>query len=410
MNCKYNIWNKWDPLKTVLLGDCYAPSFFKDIKNSKIRSALTQIAEETQEDLAYYEKVLKDFGCQVLRPTLDSNDNILNYINENGEIRGKQGVPRSPLQPRDTQLVIGNEIFYTNFDHDSIKNCLDAYNKNSLYIEAPLSEKMFNGYVGDDAPDWPDYHDYFSAFCSGKPYSVNQQIVEELNEIHKNDKNLKKFFVEAPSITVVGKDIYIDLQYGDTSEKALVEYYLSSFKKLFSDFRINTLKIGGHNDGSFHTIKPGAILSLKNIQAYYNTFPNWDICYLPDQSWSKIEGFLQIKEKVAGKWWVPDQEENDEFTHFVETWLQDWVGYVEETVFDVNVLVLDEYHVCVNKLNPTVVNFLKKHNMEPVLVPWRHRYFWDGGLHCITLDLYRAGKQQDYFPNRLDPITDLGFE
>ena len=23
--------------------------------------------------------------------------------------------------------------------------------------------------------------------------------------------------------------------------------------------------------------------------------------------------------------------------------------------------------------------------------------FWDGGLHCITLDLYREGEQQDYF-------------
>jgi hypothetical protein len=47
--------------------------------------------------------------------------------------------------------------------------------------------------------------------------------------------------------------------------------------------------------------------------------------------------------------------------------------------------------------------------MEPVYVPWRHRYFWDGGLHCITLDLRRDGTQQDYFPNRHNSITDKGF-
>jgi hypothetical protein len=47
--------------------------------------------------------------------------------------------------------------------------------------------------------------------------------------------------------------------------------------------------------------------------------------------------------------------------------------------------------------------------MEPVYVPWRHRYFWDGGLHCITLDLYREGTQQDYFPDRQHSITDKGF-
>ena len=46
----------------------------------------------------------------------------------------------------------------------------------------------------------------------------------------------------------------------------------------------------------------------------------------------------------------------------------------------------------------TLVNaFLKKHKMEPIHVPWRHRFFWDGGLHCITLDLNREGVQQDYF-------------
>jgi hypothetical protein len=106
---------------------------------------------------------------------------------------------------------------------------------------------------------------------------------------------------------------------------------------------------------------------------------------------------------------VPGQEDNDLFTHFVETWLKDWVGYIEETVFDVNVLVLDEYHVCVSQMdNPIVNKFLKKHKMEPVHIPWKHRFFWDGGLHCITLDLYREGSQQDYFPARTEPVIDEG--
>ena len=25
----------------------------------------------------------------------------------------------------------------------------------------------------------------------------------------------------------------------------------------------------------------------------------------------------------------------------------------------------------------------------PVIVPFRHRWFWDGGVHCVTQDLYR---------------------
>jgi hypothetical protein len=38
--------------------------------------------------------------------------------------------------------------------------------------------------------------------------------------------------------------------------------------------------------------------------------------------------------------------------------------------------------------------------MEPIHVPFRHKWFWDAGLHCITLDLFRYGKQEDYFPER----------
>ena len=39
----------------------------------------------------------------------------------------------------------------------------------------------------------------------------------------------------------------------------------------------------------------------------------------------------------------------------------------------------------------------KKHKVEPVLFNFRHRYFWDGGIQCITQDLYREGKMEDYF-------------
>ena len=153
----------------------------------------------------------------------------------------------------------------------------------------------------------------------------------------------------------------------------------------------------GHVDGNFHPIKPGAILSLYDIDLYKNNFPGWDVCYLPDQSWNNLEPFLELKKQNQGKWWLAGEEDNSIFTNFVETWLSDWVGYVEETVFDVNVLMLDEHHCCVTNIkNEQVNSFFKKHKVEPVYVPWRHRFFWDGGLHCITLDLKRKGTQKEY--------------
>ena len=400
----YNIWNKWDPLRTVMLGECYSPEFFNDIKNIKVKSALQRIASETQEDLEGYEKVLKDFGCDIIRPDMDKDDSIMNYTDHDGKL---MSIPRGPLQPRDAQLVIGNTLFYTGDDHPGIKRSLTNYNKDFKSISSPLSRRNFDGHKGEGAPDWPSYNDYIVRFINEQPFSDKPYIHNEIFDICKKETSFG-FAIPAPSITVVGRDVYVDDK-GEINQ-VLFDYYFKEFTKMFPNFKINVLSIGGHNDACFHTIKPGAILSLKEIQTYEDTFPDWDICYLPDQSWSKVKPFTKLKKQNQGKWWVPGEEENDEFTNFVETWLQDWVGYVEETVFDVNVLVLDEHHVCVSQPDNEIVNtFLKKHNMEPVYIPWRHRYFWDGGLHCITLDLVREGTQQDYFPNRQNPIIDKGF-
>ena len=404
MNNQYNIWNKWDPLKTVMLGDCYGADFFRDIKNPRIKSALTRIADETQEDLEYYESVLKNFGCTVLRPKLDANDSILNYINDEGKIQGSQGVPRSPLQPRDVNLVCGTNCLITDFDHISIKNELFKYNKsNSIDLTNhnlfAIPEYKYNEIACIVSGDWPCYADYSSNF-NNKEY-FKSHVWNELSQLNFREA----WCVSSATSFPIGKKLYIS----DSGVPDHVQNFIKT-SKYFTDFELIFHSYDGHVDGNFHPVKPGAILSLYDVQNYNTSFPGWDICYLPDNSWPKIDGFTKIKKQVAGKWWVPGQEENDEFTHFVETWLQDWVGYVEETVFDVNVLVLDEHHVCVNNMNPTVINFLKKHNMEPVHVPWRHRYFWDGGLHCITLDLYREGKQQDYFPDRKSTITDCGFD
>jgi len=346
----YNIWCKWQPLKTVMLGSLYDVSFYENIKNVRIKDALVKITEESQQELEYFEKVLKDFGCEVIRPILDKNERI----EDHGDVKGI--VPRPPMQPRDSQLVIGNELYYTNDDHPSIKEALDKYNPNYK-----------NLYTDDDT--------------------------------FKKTKN-----TWAPSFTVVGKDIYYDsyinekILNGDTFFDLQNEKLNDDVKK----FRLHKLTIGGHNDAMFHTLKPGVILSLTNVQTYRETFPGWDVLFLEHQGWNKILDFTKFKKLVRGSWWVPGEEDNEDFRWFVEYWLKDWVGYVEESVFDVNVLVLDEHHVCVTSYNKEVFDFLKKHKMEPIIVPWRHRYFWDGGLHCLTLDLFREGEQIDYFPGRGD--------
>ncbi len=382
-----------------MLGTVYPVEFYNDIKDNRIRDPLCRITEESQEDLEKYENVLKQFGCEVIRCnsewegdvtaggkyTFKGNEEPVNSLFTTWN-QGKP-IPRNALQPRDGHFVAGNTLVHTCKDNKGI----------------------------------------WRALLSLKPerYLIHPSVIQGFNSIF-----------DAPAVTIVGKDLYFDpigstfstekgdpveIQSGDTtleiprrnwqgSDAELAKHFkrdiLDWLQRNLPEFRTNTVTIGGHSDGCFHTLKEGVIISLHDIQDYEKTFPGWEVCYLPDQSWDAMEPFIKMKNqypKTAGKWWVPGEESNEAFINFVETWLGEWVGYVEETVFGVNVLVLDEHHVCIadhKQKNKQFEEFLKKHKIEPVYVPWRHRYFWDGGLHCITLDLVREGTQQNYFPER----------
>jgi hypothetical protein len=196
--------------------------------------------------------------------------------------------------------------------------------------------------------------------------------------------------------TRIGKDLYFGTEQRVNDLTSLKE----SYSKLFPDYRCHVIDTRGHSDGSFCPVAPGLIISLMDIQTYKDTFPGWEVVYLPNQSWSKVTPFLNLKKKNNGKWWVPGQELNDDFTSFVEEWLGHWVGYVEETVFDVNMLVIDRKNVICNNYNEAVFEAFNRHGITPHIVNFRHRYFWDGGLHCITSDVHREGTMQDYFPER----------
>lgn len=342
----YNVWNKWDKLETIMVGSCHPLEFYDKIKEDKIRDPLLRITEETLKELDYFKSVLKDFGCEVIQAPTEYEK-----IDDWAE---QKELPRSSLQPRDCQLVLGNKLLVMALDNRGILQSLKDYNNEDIIF---LDQTNL-------------FSDHFNT----------TKYVDKLGKIR-----------DAPCVTGVGDRVYIDMLGKTSNAKKLI-------KDQMPEFEIVDLKIGGHNDACFATLKQGVLLSLYDIQNYKETFPGWDVCYLQDQSWDKISEWQTIKAKTKGKWWVPGEEHNDELINFVNTWLTDWVGYVEETVFDVNVLTLDEHHVCVSNPNNEQVNsFLKKHNMEPIYIPWRHRYFWDGGLHCITLDLKRQGKKENYF-------------
>ncbi len=221
-------------------------------------------------------------------------------------------------------------------------------------------------------------------------FTTIKNFLEEHNVPIKYDT-----YVNSASMTRVGKDLFFSPMniVSDFNKDAFAD----KWRTLFPNYNIHQVIKHGHSDGAFCPVKPGLIISLKDVQNYADTFPDWEVVHLPGQSWAKVQPFLQLKTRNKGKWWIPGEENNDELTDYVEKWLSDWVTYVEETVFDVNMLVINEQNVICNGYNKQVFDAFERHGVTPHIVNFRHRYFWDGGLHCITSDIAREGEQKNLF-------------
>ena len=57
---KVNSWTHWQPLKQVVLGNCFDTNFFDDVKDTKLRDSLHKIIDETKEDLQGIKDTLTD--------------------------------------------------------------------------------------------------------------------------------------------------------------------------------------------------------------------------------------------------------------------------------------------------------------------------------------------------------------
>jgi len=337
-------YSNFHPLKHCMVGSGFKAEWFNDLsisKDNRVLDPLKQIAEETEEDYQSLVKILNDAGVKTYRSFMD----IEKY-------ESLKNIPTPPTVPRDHFAVIGEKLYVNLSGMPGYSSVLKNISRENIHFTSPGTN------------------------------------------------------ISTSNICRVGKDLWWDCMIGDghlADDKATPNVndpaVRDKYVKMWEDqgYRVHLTEMGYHVDGSFCVVKPGCIVSLHDIKDYKTEFPGWDVLYLPDQSWSKVDKFLDMKNKVGGKWWLKGEEHNDQLIQFVNTWLNDWVGYVEETVFDVNMLSLDENTIICNNYNKDVFDHFKKHKVEPVIFNFRHRYFWDGGVHCITQDLYREGEREDYF-------------
>jgi hypothetical protein len=377
----WNVYQHWDPLRVCVVGRSYPPEFYSWITVSHVRSLFEKIAIETEEDYQNIIKKLQSFGVEVLRPNLP----------EDSFINGKFLPP--PMTPRDYTVMVGS-TFYENYSFDFCKSYNDVKDTSWAHCDTEEDFKLLPNWIQDECNNVHNFKKYQQAY--GTYNHIFARIRKEKNTIKSHYYN--SALLNGAQISRIGKDLY----FGTESYHQKLGSYKQFIDQEFKSTRNHIVNTGGHSDATYCPVCPGLIISLRDVPTYADTFPDWEVVYLPGQSWDAIKSFQQLKNQNRGRWWIPGFEQDQAVIDVVESWLGHWTGYVEETVFDVNMLIVDPKNVIVFNYNKLVFDALDRYGITPHIVPFRHRYFWDGGIHCITSDLHREGTVQDYFPKRKD--------
>jgi len=345
MNNTVNSFTSWQPLEEVIVGRAYRPDYFEFLDDSQVRNQLQQILAETEEDLDNLSRIIEQFGARVRRPDLVDKEQFIT-----GQIHSS-GAPLPPLTPRDWQITLGNKLL----------RVLPMGELDNLCAEYETTQP--GSVVNPHGSHWdPD------CILNG---------------------------ASASCIVRVGRDVFFDNS--DYLRPDQTRWIVDNV--LGPEYRIHEAVTDGHGDAVFAILKPGVILSSKHDQNlnFERDFPGWEVCKVWDSSiWAAIEVGKFKAESTPGAWYVTGQTPSEQFIRFVDTYLSKWTGFVQETVFDVNCLVLDESHVIFSAYNKDVFDFCRKHRIEPIISELRHSYFWDGGISCCTQDIRRRGGLETY--------------
>jgi hypothetical protein len=273
-------------------------------------------------------------------------------------------------------IVVRRPIFESIEDH---------LNDNDVLLKPPITPRddylvldktlySFRCGVGNSLPlnPWRHWLNYYKENLCDVQYGWNRPID----------------FLQPPSLVRMGQDLYIDkFTHKDTWEK--VSQCVDDFSK---NYRVQVCETGGHSDAVFCPVAPGVLVTT-HYKTDYKEFPGWKIFHIPCQ----LNNFNFLK-----RWQIDHDEigKNQAFNDHIQSKATEWVGNFQETVYEVNMLVINETNVVAMKEYPPLTEWLSQQGIAVHLFDFRTRSFWDGGWHCLTLDIRRDDNKSDLFPDR----------
>ncbi len=390
MKYGFSSYNSYDPLKAVLIGSAYPVDFFADHPDTKVADALCKVNDETREDLDNMQKMFEERGIKVHRMTDQcvGDGRTWTSVKEIMDYRG--WIPRPIMAPRDEYMVLG-------------KNLIACTPKSCRYMPT-------------------EFYDYEDVLTPSRQHKVPWGWSDEHDDTESNpwwfghfgNNNIRdvEARITGPSVVRTGRDLLVDVARSiPDSAFTFATKWIQKYNEVFGEnFRAHRCEFGRHSDGLMNILRPGLVISSAGMENYELTYPGWDVAYIKKPHNEYIRKFTELKfnarTELDGlrmmKYWVVGEEGNQALHEFIDLWFNENVGNCFETNFDVNVLSLDHNTVVSSGKNSEAEAELKRFGIETIVAPVRHRWFWDGGLHCCTVDLVREGECEDYFPERED--------
>jgi len=335
-----NSHNSWSRLEECWLGDVYPEAWYEHLE-PQVRDVFQKLTEITQQDLNTIQRTLESHGITVRRPVYNHIDDYIDVSNDN--------LIKPSITPRDHFVTVGNNLYIPTTDHRHVlpwRNIIQDYksDKNSNVVTNHLSH-AFHG----------------------------------------------------ANVVRVGKDIIIDRDvFHDLDQDHVF------FEPLKNNYRLHWEQNGGHMDGCFAVLKPGLILANHYFDGYERTFPGWEIIMLDNPTYqaAPYTGNQQPYPVSNGKFYNTTVGTNRMFNDHIVAHAQEWVGNYTETYFELNCLSIDENNVVMLAENQILAEDLARRGITVHWVPFRTRSFWDGAMHCLTVDIRRQSTVEDFFPAR----------
>jgi glycine amidinotransferase len=372
-----NSWNEWDPLRRVIVGriatdmvgapDPGAVFTFPDaeIKAGEWHAIPQDVYQTAREQMEAFVTMLQGKGIQVDRPTLHEKFNQ-KISTPDWEHDWTFGI----MPPRDILLCQGNEI---------LESTMSARSRWYEYIcYRPLLETYFRedpSFVWEAAPKprlteetyekgyWENYHNVWS----------EEEKMARMRDLRWQLTDKEPLF-DAADFFRFGKDLFV--QHSAVTNRPGIDWLKRHFEP--KGFRVHDVAFGGtpqpwHFDCTIIPLRPG--LLIQN--------PDWMPLTPEFHELFRINDWEIVMA-------APPTRPNPHAYSFCSTNL----AY--------NVFSLDPDTVCVEAGEGQLMDQLDGLGFEVVPVDYFEVSPFGGGLHCSTVDIYRQGDCEDYFPKQIE--------